>query len=153
MVAVKDCPRCQPALGGGWHPTRETTVLVPTGKGKPHTVRVASTDSERDTFHAIRCLKDEATRAARKERQEAHASLVAQRLAVPPPPPPPDPLLDEGAQQVLRSELDYERQRLSEAQKEFAEHIDRVKDVKRAVVRPLACRPTACRRYTVTVTL
>eukprot|EP01043_Picozoa_sp_COSAG02_P001965 COSAG02_NODE_43_length_45989_cov_93.430181_36_plen_419_part_00 len=132
MVAVADCPRCQPAKGGGWHPTRETTVLVPAGDRKHHSVRVASTDTELDVLHTMRCLKDEAARAARRRRGETHAAVMAARKAVPPPPPPPDPLLDQDAQRALRTELQQEKQRLLAAQQEFADHIERVRQSKRA---------------------
>ncbi len=132
MVAVADCPRCQPAKGGGWHPTRETTVLVPAGDRKHHNVRVASTDTERDVLHTMRCLKDEAARSRRRRREETHAAVVAARKAAPPPPPPPDPLLDQDARRALKTELQHEKQRLLAAQQEFADRIERVRKSKRA---------------------
>ena len=132
MVAVEDCPRCQPSKGGGWHPTRDTIVLCPPGDRKHHYVRVAATDGERDVLHTMRSLKEEATRAARRQGEEDHAAVVAARKAVPPPPPPPDPLLDHDAQQALRAELQQEQQRLAKAQQDFAEHIGRVRQSKRA---------------------
>jgi hypothetical protein len=135
MVPVKDCPRCQPPTGG-WKPLKETTVIVPTGTHGTHVVHVASSDKERDVFHTIRCLKDEAAKIARQERAVAHAALLAERAALPPPPPPPDPMLDQDAQRALLVDLMAERKRMRAVEEEFREKSERVREMKRLAVRP-----------------